>query len=120
MAEKKPKGKKTGEFREEAKLGVSDEYSKLRETRSLELKKNLNTRLSRMEGQMKGVRQMVENDRYYVDLVVQGISLISAMKSFCRIVMEEHLKDDVANELRAGEADASLDEFAQMLQKVMS
>ena len=86
MAEKKPKGKKTGEFREEAKLGVSDEYSKMRETRSLELKKNLNTRLSRMEGQMKGVRQMVENDRYYVDLVVQGISLISAMKSFCRIV----------------------------------
>ena len=120
MAEKKPKGNKAEGFREEIKLGISDEYSKLRETRSLELKKNLNIRLSRMEGQMKGVRQMVENDRYYVDLVVQGISLISAMKSFCRIVMEEHLKDGVANELRAGEADASLDEFAQMLQKVMN
>ncbi len=104
-------GKKT-------EVNILEEYAKITEVRSPELKKNLNTRLNRMQGQMKGVQQMVENDRYYADLVIQGISLISALKSFCRIVLEDHLKTTVLEEMKDGE-EVNLKEFSEMLKKVM-
>ncbi len=123
MAEtKKKSGGKTqaiGSVRQKnSEAEAAEEYVKVIEVRSKELKKNLNTRLNRMEGQMKGVRQMVDNDRSYADLVIQGISLISALKSFCRIVMEEHLKTEVAGDLRQAKEE-SLQEFTEMMQKVM-
>ena len=106
-------------FAKDMGSGISDDYSKLTEVRDNEVKKNLITRLSRMEGQIKGVRQMVENDRYCVDLVVQGISLVAALKSFCRVVMEDHLEHQVAEDLKKGGGEEKTKEFLDMLQKII-
>ncbi|MBQ9438705.1 MAG: metal-sensing transcriptional repressor [Lachnospiraceae bacterium] len=108
------------EEKDKERSAISGDYSKLTEIRAESLKKNLNTRLNRLEGQMKGVKQMVENDRYYADLVIQGISMISSLKSFCRVIMEDHLQNEVIKGLgEGGGKDEKVKEFTELMQKVM-
>ena len=108
------------EEKDKERSSISGDYSKLTEIRAESLKKNLNTRLNRLEGQMKGVKQMVENDRYYADLVIQGISMISSLKSFCRVIMEDHLQNEVIKGLgEGGGKDEKVKEFTELMQKIM-
>ena len=75
-------------------------------------------RLSRIEGQVRGIRAMVEKDVYCTDILVQVAAVNAALNSFNRVLLTNHLHTCVAENVRAGN-DEVLDELAGVLQKLM-
>ncbi len=81
-------------------------------------KKKLMNRLSRMEGQIRGIKAMVEEDAYCNDILIQASAVTAAMNAFNRELIAAHLKTCVARDLREGNDDV-IDELAATLQKLM-
>ncbi|MEX2246879.1 MAG: metal-sensitive transcriptional regulator [Dehalococcoidia bacterium] len=65
-------------------------------------KDNLLLRLNRIEGQIRGVSRMIEEDRYCVDVLQQIASMQSAADAVAMILLENHVKGCVADGLRSG------------------
>ena len=86
--------------------------------RDPEEKKALLNRLSRIEGQVRGVRKMVETDAYCTDILTQVSAIQAALNAFNRELLSNHLRSCVAEDLRNGK-DETIDEFVQTLQKLM-
>lgn len=80
--------------------------------------KNLITRLNRIEGQIRGIRNMVESDRYCVDILTQVTAVQSALNSFNKILLSQHIKSCVVHDIREGKEDV-VDELVCTLQKLM-
>ena len=83
-----------------------------------EERKKLINRLSRIEGQIRGIRTMVENDAYCNDILTQSAAVNAAVNAFNRELIARHLRSCVARDLRAGE-DGVIDELVTTLQKLM-
>jgi DNA-binding FrmR family transcriptional regulator len=66
-----------------------------------EVKNKIDPRLARIEGQVKGIRNMVQNDRYCVDILLQLSAVISALKKVEDLVMENHLNTCVTDALKS-------------------
>ncbi len=81
-------------------------------------KKLLDNRLSRIEGQIRGLRKMLEADCYCPDILVQTSAVQAALNAFNRELLVSHLKSCVVNDIRAGN-DSVVDELAATLQKLM-
>jgi len=75
-------------------------------------------RLSRIEGQVRGVKGMVENDAYCVDILTQVSAITSALNSFNKVLLANHIKTCVANDIREGKNE-KVDELVVTLQKLM-
>ena len=75
-------------------------------------------RLSRIEGQVRGIRGMLEKDAYCVDILVQVAAANSALNSFSKELLAQHISTCVADDLRAG-SEAKLDELMNLLPKLM-
>lgn len=75
-------------------------------------------RLSRIEGQVRGVKRMVEQDAYCVDIAMQVSAVGAALNAFNRALMAAHIKTCVADGVRGGD-DAVIDELVAALQKLM-
>ena len=73
--------------------------------RSQEQKKALINRLKRIEGQVRGVQQMLENDAYCTDIVLQVSAINAALNSFNRQLLAEHIRTCVADDIRNGKDD---------------
>ncbi len=86
--------------------------------RSPEEYKALVNRLSRIEGQVRGVRGMLEKDAYCVDILVQVAAANSALNSFAKELLAQHMCTCVADDLRAG-SEAKLDELMRLLPRLM-
>ena len=86
--------------------------------RTPEEHKALLNRLSRIEGQVRGIRGMLEKDAYCVDILVQVAAANSALNSFSKELLSQHLRTCVAEDLRAG-SDDKLDELIKLLPKLM-
>ena len=86
--------------------------------RSDEEYKALINRLSRIEGQVRGIRKMVENDAYCVDILTQVSAIQAALNGFNRELLSNHIRTCVANDLRNGK-DETIDELVTTLQKMM-
>ncbi len=67
------------------------------------MKKKIDPRLARIEGQVKGIRNMVQSDRYCVDILLQLSAVVSALKKVEDLVMENHLNTCVSDALRQGD-----------------
>ena len=80
--------------------------------------KKLTNRLSRMEGQIRGIRNMLESDAYCNDILIQSAAVTAAMNAFNRELIASHLRTCVARDLREGN-DAVIDELVDTLQKLM-
>ena len=80
--------------------------------------KHLITRLNRIEGQIRGIRGMVEKDVYCADILVQVAAANSALNAFSRELLSQHVRTCVADDLRAG-SDEKLDELLKLLPKLM-
>ena len=89
-----------------------------RKERSPEEYKKLINRLSRIEGQIRGIRAMVDDDRYCVDILTQVSAINSALNSFNKVLLAEHIKSCVVDDIRAGKEEA-VDELCATLQKLM-
>jgi len=77
------------------------------------------TRLRRIEGQVRGLQKMIEEDRYCADILTQISSVQEAMRGVSRALMRNHLKHCAATAIRAGdtEAEAMYDELVDMIYK---
>ena len=80
--------------------------------------RDLLNRLSRIEGQIRGIRGMVEKDVYCADILVQVAAANSALNAFSRELLSQHVRTCVADDLRAG-SDEKLDELLKLLPKLM-
>ena len=75
-------------------------------------------RLNRIEGQIRGIRGMVERGAYCTDILVQCSAVTAAMNSFTRELLADHIRTCVAEDIRAGK-DEVIDELVGTLQKLM-
>ena len=80
--------------------------------------KDLLNRLSRVEGQIRGIRRMVENDCYCTDILVQVSAATAALNSFNKVLLGNHIKTCVAQDIRDGKEE-TVDELVTTLQKLM-
>lgn len=80
--------------------------------------KALLTRLRRIEGQIRGLEKMVENDAYCPDILVQSSAATSALNSFNKVLLGCHIRSCVAEDIRAGK-DETVDELCELLQRLM-
>jgi CsoR family transcriptional regulator, copper-sensing transcriptional repressor len=76
-------------------------------------------RLRRIEGQVRGVQKMVEEDRYCADILTQISSVHEALRAVARELMRNHLKHCASSAIRASgeEAEAMYDELVEMMYK---
>lgn len=80
--------------------------------------KDLMNRLKRIEGQVRGVEKMVENDSYCVDILTQVSAITAALNSFNKVLLANHITTCVAEDIRAGKEEA-VNELVITLQKLM-
>ena len=80
--------------------------------------KDLINRLSRIEGQVRGIRKMVESDCYCPDILVQVSAVNAALNSFNKVLLANHIRTCVADDIREGN-DETIDELVTVLQKLM-
>jgi len=80
--------------------------------------KDLIHRLNRIEGQVRGVKKMVEQDAYCVDILTQVSAVQAALNSFNKVLLANHIRSCVADDIRQGN-DEVIDELVTTLQKLM-
>ena len=80
--------------------------------------KDLIHRLNRVEGQIRGIKGMVERDAYCIDILTQVAAANAALNSFNKVLLAQHIRTCVADGIRNGEDD-KVDELVTMLQKLM-
>ena len=80
--------------------------------------RDLINRLNRIEGQIRGIKGMVERDAYCPEILVQVAAANSALNSFSKELLAQHIGTCVAEDLRAG-SNEKLDELIKLLPKLM-
>lgn len=93
------------------------EHKHIAMPRNDEEKDKLIKRLKRVEGQVRGIQKMIEEDRYCVDILVQMSAIESAMKQVGYAVTERHMKHCVSDAIKDGNGDASIDELMKVLKQ---
>ena len=92
--------------------------SQRKKERSPEEYKRLINRLNRIEGQIRGIRSMVENDAYCPDILMQSAAVNAAVNAFNKELLSSHIRTCVAQDIRDGK-DEVIDELVVTLQKLM-
>lgn len=80
--------------------------------------KDLIHRLNRVEGQIRGIKNMVEQDAYCTEILVQVAAASAALNSFTKVLLANHIKTCVAEDIRQGK-DETIDELVSLIQKLM-
>lgn len=80
--------------------------------------KGLLNRLNRIEGQIRGIRGMVEKDAYCTDIITQVAAATAALNAFNRELLSKHIKTCVADDIKAGKNE-TVDDLLATLQKLM-
>ena len=86
--------------------------------RSDEERTTLIHRLNRIEGQIRGIRKMVEKDAYCADILIQSAAVNAAVNAFNKELLASHIRGCVARDIRDGK-DEVIDELVATLQKLM-
>ena len=80
--------------------------------------KDLVNRLSRIEGQVRGIKRMVEEDAYCTDILMQVSAVNAALNSFNKVLLENHIKTCVRQDILDG-LEETVDDLVVTLQKLM-
>lgn len=92
--------------------------SQRKKERSPEEYKKLIHRLNRIEGQIRGIKGMVENNAYCPDILIQSAAVNAAINAFNKELLANHIRTCVADDIRNSK-DESIDELVVTLQKLM-
>ena len=84
--------------------------------RNEETKKQLTNRLNRIEGQIRGIKKMIEEDRYCNDVLIQLVAVESSVKSLSNQVLENHLLTCISNEIEKGNLEV-IDELISLFKR---
>ena len=80
--------------------------------------KDLIHRLNRIEGQVRGIKKMVESDTYCTDILIQVSAVNAALNSFSKVLLGNHIRTCVAEDIRQGKEE-TVEELVATLQKLM-
>ena len=80
--------------------------------------KDLINRLNRIEGQIRGIKRMVDEDAYCPDILVQVAAVNAALNSFNKVLLGNHIKTCVTQDIKDGRVE-TVDELLATLQKLM-
>lgn len=89
-----------------------------RKERTEEEQKKLINRLNRIEGQVRGIKNMVETDAYCTDIITQVAAATAALNAFNKELLATHIKSCVADDIKAGKTE-TVDDLLTTLQKLM-
>jgi len=87
-------------------------------SRSEDERRALINRLSRIEGQIRGIKGMLEKDAYCADILTQSAAVSAAMNAFNKELLSSHIHSCVVRDIRAGE-DGVVDELVELIKKLM-
>lgn len=79
-----------------------------------DIKNKLRSRLNRMEGQVKGIKKMVEEEKYCVDIITQAQAVKSALGAFESLVLENHLETHVIHQMSHGKGGRAIKEILKI------
>ncbi|MEE0421287.1 MAG: metal-sensing transcriptional repressor [Lachnospiraceae bacterium] len=97
---------------------MSDNCCEKHKHRESEEYKSLMSRLNRIEGQIRGIKGMVEEERYCVDILNQVAAVQSALNGFNKVLLANHIHTCVVEDIRAGREEA-VDELCETIKKIM-
>ena len=97
---------------------MEHEHSGKKKQRDPEQKRKLMNRLSRIEGQIRGLKGMVEKDDYCADILTQAAAANAALNAFSRELLANHMHSCVVRDIRDGR-DETIEELLGILQKMM-
>lgn len=80
--------------------------------------RDLTTRLNRIEGQVRGIKKMIEDDRYCLDILSQLSSVQSALKQVGYMVTERHITHCVSDAIQQGEGEDSVEELLRVMKQL--
>lgn len=103
------------ESKKKAEEYMQEEKKKHREGKEY---KDLVNRLSRIEGQVRGVKKMVEEDRYCIDILVQVQAIQAALNGFNKMLLSEHIHSCVVRDIQEGNLEC-VDELCETIKKLM-
>ncbi len=86
--------------------------------RTDEEKKKLINRLNRIEGQVRGIRGMIEKDAYCADVLVQSAAVNAAINSFNKDLLSRHIHSCVVRDIKNGDEEV-IDELMKLISKLM-
>lgn len=92
--------------------------SEKRKERNEDEVKALITRLNRIEGQIRGLKQMIERDAYCTDVLTQSSAVASALNGFNKELLASHIRSCVVNDIRDGK-DEVIDDLVETIKKLM-
>ena len=96
----------------------TDGLSARKKDRNEDERRDLMNRLKRIEGQVRGLQRMLDEGAYCPEILMQASAVNSALNSFCRTLLTNHLRTCVSEDIRAGRED-TVDELMDVLQKMM-
>lgn len=94
-----------------------EHYARTKQRSDKEYKSLIN-RLSRIEGQIRGIKGMVEKNAYCTDIIIQVAAVNAALNSFNRELFSTHIKTCVVNDIKQGNEE-TIDELVLLIQKLM-
>ena len=98
--------------------GQDENGRKKHKPRTSEQVKSLVTRLNRIDGQILGIKKMIEENRYCPDVLMQVSAVQSSLNSFNKELLATHIKTCVVDDIRDGKEEA-VDELCELLKKTM-
>lgn len=87
--------------------------------RATEDKKKIQNRLNRIEGQIKGIKKMIEEDRYCDDVLIQLSAVDKGVKSLANVILENHMYTCIAEEFEKGNLEI-IDEVVKLFRRFES
>jgi DNA-binding FrmR family transcriptional regulator len=82
-------------------------------------KQQIEVRLSRIEGQVRGLRKMVDEDRYCIDVLTQVSAVQSALESVALLLLRDHTQHCVAEAIRSGEGNDKVRELSEAVERLV-
>jgi CsoR family transcriptional regulator, copper-sensing transcriptional repressor len=82
-------------------------------------KQQIEARLSRIEGQVRGLRKMVDEDRYCIDVLTQVSAVQSALESVALLLLRDHTQHCVAEAIRSGDGGEKVRELSEAVERLV-
>ncbi len=83
-------------------------------------KPRIQARLSRLEGQVRGISHMVDEERYCIDILTQVNAVKAALDKVAVTLLDDHVRHCVADAVRAGDGDAKVRELSEAIGRFLS
>lgn len=99
-------------------MGNKKEYIHKHKMRSEDEQKKLTSRLKKIEGQVRGIIKMIENDAYCPEIIIQVLAINNALNSFNKELLSCHIRNCVKADIENGD-ERAVEEFVQMINKLM-